>query len=63
MKLYYEEFPLKLERSLIKFKEWMEKEMEHVRKDHYSTFCKHLLICDLTLCEVTLCPSILGFMR
>jgi putative hemolysin len=23
--------------------------MEQVRKDHYSAFCKHLLVCDLSL--------------
>jgi hypothetical protein len=24
----------------------MEKAMEQVRKEHYLTFCKHLLVCD-----------------
>jgi hypothetical protein len=27
----------------------MERTMEHMKKDHYSTFCKHLSICDPSL--------------
>jgi hypothetical protein len=27
----------------------MERDMEQARKDHYSTFCEHLQICDLFL--------------
>jgi hypothetical protein len=37
------------ERSTIKLQEHMEKAMEQVRKDHYFTFCKHLLVYDLAL--------------
>jgi hypothetical protein len=45
--MYYEEFPLKANRSPIKLKEWMEKAMEQVKKDHYFVFCKHLFVCNL----------------
>jgi hypothetical protein len=34
----------------IKLKEHMERAIDQVKKDHYSTFCKHLLIFDLALC-------------
>jgi hypothetical protein len=27
----------------------MDRAMEQVRKDHYSTFCKHLLVCDISM--------------
>jgi hypothetical protein len=47
VKMYYEEFPLEADHSLVKLKEWMEKVMEQVRKNHYSAFCKHLLMCNL----------------
>jgi hypothetical protein len=47
--MYYEKFLLEDDHSPIKFKEWMEKAMELVRKDHYSIFCKHLHMCDLAL--------------
>jgi len=49
MKMYYEEFPLEVDHSPIKFKERMEKAMEQVKKDHYFTFYKHLPVCDPTL--------------
>jgi hypothetical protein len=48
VKMYYEEFPLEADHSPVKLKEWMEKAMEHVRKDHYFVFCTHLLMCDPT---------------
>jgi hypothetical protein len=43
----YEEFPLEADYSLIKLKEQMEKAMEQVRKDHLSSFCKHLFVYNL----------------
>ncbi len=46
--MYYEKFPLEVDCSPIKLKEWMEKAMEQVKKDHYFVFCKHLLVCDPT---------------
>ncbi len=46
VKMYYEEFPLEVDHSLVKLKEWMEKVMEQVRKDHYSAFCKNLFMCE-----------------
>jgi hypothetical protein len=45
--VYYEDFPKGGECFFIKLKEHMEKAMDQVRKDHYSAFCKHLLVCDL----------------
>ncbi len=47
VKVYYEDFPKGGECFFIKLKEHMEKAMDQVRKDHYSAFCKHLLVCDL----------------
>ncbi len=47
IKLYYEEFTKGGEHSPIKLKEWKEKAMEQVKKDHYFKFCKHLPMCDL----------------
>jgi hypothetical protein len=49
MKMYYEEFLLEADCSTDKAKEQMEKAMEQVRKDHSSTFCKHLFVCNPAL--------------
>jgi hypothetical protein len=49
VKLYCEEVPQEGHRSFAKFHELMEKEMEYVRKEHYSAFYKHFHICDHTL--------------
>ncbi len=49
MNIYYEEFPLEADHSLVKLKEQMEKAMEQVKKDRYSTFYKHLPVYDHAL--------------
>jgi hypothetical protein len=49
VKFYCEDFPQEGDKSLAKMQELIEKAMEQVKKEHYSTFCKHLLICDLGL--------------
>jgi hypothetical protein len=49
VKLYYEEIPNPAERSTCKLQERMEKAMELIQKEHYFAFCKHLLVCDMTL--------------
>ncbi len=49
MKPYYEKVPNLVERSTTKLQEHMEKAMELVCKEHYSTFYKHLLVCDMAL--------------
>jgi len=43
------EFPNIQDRSLLRLQEQMERTMEHVGKDHYLAFCKHLPICDPSL--------------
>jgi hypothetical protein len=48
-KLYYEEVLGPTETSTTKLQEHIEKAMELVQKEDYSTFCKHLLVCDPTL--------------
>jgi hypothetical protein len=47
VKLYCEKFPQEGDRSPTKMQELIKKVMEHVRQEHYSTFCKHFLVCDL----------------
>jgi hypothetical protein len=49
VKPYYEEIHDPIKRSTTTLQKCMEKVMEQVRKDHYSPFCKHLLVCDPTL--------------
>jgi hypothetical protein len=49
VKSYYEEVLDPRKRYTTILQKCMEKVMEQVRKDHYLTFCKHLLIFDLTL--------------
>ncbi len=46
IKFYYEDIPQKGDRFPTKMQELIEKVMEQVRKEHYSTFCKHSPICD-----------------
>jgi hypothetical protein len=46
IKLYYEEVFDPIERSTGKLEERMEKAMELVQKEHYSTFYNHLPVCD-----------------
>jgi hypothetical protein len=46
VKLYYDKFSGIRNCSPLKLQERMERAMEQMRKDHYSTFYKHLLICD-----------------
>jgi hypothetical protein len=46
IKLYCEEVPQEGDISLAKLQIFMEKVMEQMRKEHYSTFCKHFTICD-----------------
>jgi hypothetical protein len=47
--MYYEEVFDLGKRSTTTFQKCMEKAMEQVRKNHYSTFYKHILVCDPTL--------------
>jgi hypothetical protein len=49
IKLYYENVPLKGDKSLAKMEELIKKAMEQVRKEHYLAFCKYFPICDLGL--------------
>jgi hypothetical protein len=49
IRLYYEEVFDPTKRSIAKLQEHMVKVMEQVKKDHYLTFCKHLLVCDPAL--------------
>jgi hypothetical protein len=49
IKLYYEEFFNIRNNSPLKLQKWMERAIKHVRKDHYSAYCKHLLVCDPSL--------------
>jgi hypothetical protein len=49
IKSYYEEVPDLRKRSTTTLQKCMEKVVEQVRKDHYLTFYKHLLVCDPTL--------------
>jgi hypothetical protein len=49
VKLYYEKFPDIRNCSPLKFQEQMKRAMEQVRKDHYSAFCRHLLVCDISM--------------
>jgi hypothetical protein len=48
VKLYYEKIPNPMKRSTNKLQKRVEKVMEQVWKDHHSTFCKHLPVCDPT---------------
>jgi hypothetical protein len=47
IKLYCEKLLKEGDKFLPKLQELMEKAMEQMRKEHYSTFYKHLLICGL----------------
>ncbi len=47
IKLYCENVLQESDKSPTKMQELMEKEMEQVKKEHYSTFYKHLHFCDL----------------
>jgi hypothetical protein len=47
--LYCGKFPKGGEGFPTKLKEQMENAMEHVRKDHYLAFYKHLFVCNLAL--------------
>jgi hypothetical protein len=47
MKLYYEEILDNGDKSIVKLQKRMERAMEQLCNDHYSTFCKHLHVCDL----------------
>jgi hypothetical protein len=49
VKFYYEEVPDPAKRSIDKLQEHMEKAMELVQKEHYFSFCRHLLVCDSAL--------------
>jgi hypothetical protein len=46
VKFYYEDVPKEGEKSLAKMQELVVKAMEHVRKEHYLAFGKHLHVCD-----------------
>jgi hypothetical protein len=45
-KFYCENVPQEGDKSLAKMQELIEKVMEQVKKEHYSTFCKHLFVYD-----------------
>jgi hypothetical protein len=47
--MYYKEVLDLSQRSASKMKMFMEKAMEHIRKEHLTTFTKHLLGCDPSL--------------
>jgi len=49
VKLYCEDIPQESDKSPAKIQELIEKAMEHVKKEHYSTFCKHFPICDSSI--------------
>jgi hypothetical protein len=49
IKFYCEDVPQDGDRSPAKMQKLIEKVMEHVRKEHYSTFYKHFPVCDLGL--------------
>jgi hypothetical protein len=46
VKMYYEEVPDLSQRLASKMQMLMEKAMEHIRKEHLTTFTKRLLVCD-----------------
>jgi len=49
LKLYCEDIPQEGDKSPVKMQEFIEKAMEHVRKEHYLAFCKHFPIYDPSL--------------